>query len=80
MLSTITAVAYLYTSLAFTCPHAEVINKTEGWTRHDSLALNRAFITCNDVYEACLKTFIKQEERTYRAICKKPARSDNLRR
>lgn len=74
--ATLTAAAYLYVSLAFTCPQTTVINKTEGWTRHDGLALNRAFVTCNDVYKACLKTFIKQEELTYRAVCKKPEKKE----
>lgn len=74
------AAAYLYVSVAFTCPSADVVNKTKVWTRHDGLALNRAFVTCNDTYKGCLKKFIKIEELNYHAICKQPDRSNNLRR
>lgn len=74
----LSAFAYLYISVAFTCPAADVVNDTESWTRHDGLALNRAFVTCNDSYQACLKVFIKKGEQRYHAICRKP--SNNLRR
>lgn len=51
------------------CPEARVINKTKVWNEHDVSSLKLAHKRCIELYNTCLKKFIKKETRNYYAIC-----------
>jgi hypothetical protein len=51
------------------CPEAKVVNKTKVWNEQDVASLKNAHKKCIDLYNTCLKKFIKKEARNYHAIC-----------
>ena len=51
------------------CKKPELINKTKTWTKRDQDSFNRAGRRCLEMYNSCMKTFIKKEELTYNVIC-----------
>lgn len=67
------------TVLSSTCPEPVIeIMRPLTWTDHDAMILKRATQDCVDYYgeDSCLVKFIKAEERTYRAVCKKAKASN----
>ena len=74
----IRGVTLLFTTkveLAMTCPVPKLINQSkEPWNKNDAIAKNVAKERCSPVTNKrspCLKQFIKQKPKTYRAICGK---------
>jgi len=47
----------------------KVINKTKTWNKRDRDTLRRAKVTCVESYHSCLKTFWKNTESSYAALC-----------
>ena len=51
------------------CRAPQVVNRTNTWTRGDQQTLKRAYRTCIEDYNSCLKTLVKTEELAYQAVC-----------
>lgn len=51
------------------CREPRIINKTNEWNERDIGTLNRSKSRCIELYNTCLKVFIKKEPLTYNAIC-----------
>ena len=51
------------------CRKPQVVNKTNTWVRSDEDTFRRAKKTCIERYHSCLKTFYKNTNNGYSAIC-----------
>ena len=56
---------------ALSCPKTLIRNNTEEWNMQDMQTLSRAKTRCAELYvdSRCLKKFIKNDDRSYLAIC-----------
>lgn len=51
------------------CRTPQIINKTSTWTNYDQSTFERARARCVERYRSCLKTFWKNTEDSYSALC-----------
>lgn len=57
------------------CLGPVILNLTDIWSIEDEKALNLAKNNCTIYYDdsPCLELFVKEKERTYKAVCSKPS-------